>query len=398
MNMAEETVREKTIAVLGLGCAGVRVVNLLSRMPEAAHLRLLAVDTDSEALDGCPLPEENKLLADRQWRNGRGCGGDVLKGQRSMARERAALETLISDSKLLLVIGGLGGGTASGGAPALAGLAGRLKIPTIFLLTMPFSLEGHSKRKISEDTLQELLPVVDVLLCLPNDLLFSVLPAETSTREAFRLADLELARSVVGVSELLRVGNLLPADFGDLRTVLRERKSFCAIGVGNAAAGEGLNVGQLALERLLEAPLLGGVNKLRDADVVVLTLLGGEALSLGEMKAVFEAARRFIGEDANVVIGTNVDPAYGDRIQLTALAIKYDGKVEAVRRPVHRRRAERPAVVGSIAGGGQFEQPQFELEPVSRGIFLNTTQVVVNGEDLDIPTFQRRSVAIDKGE
>ena len=164
MNMAEETVREKTIAVLGLGSAGVRVVNLVSRMPEAAHLRLLAVDTDSEALDGCPLPEENKLLADRQWRNGRGCGGDVLKGQRSMARERAALETLISDSKLLLVIGGLGGGTASGGAPALAGLAGRLKIPTIFLLTMPFSLEGHSKRKISEDTLQELLPVVDVLL------------------------------------------------------------------------------------------------------------------------------------------------------------------------------------------------------------------------------------------
>jgi cell division protein FtsZ len=402
--MSNTDAKNLKITVVGLGNAGVRIVGALGGIQSSQRLNLLAVDTDSSSLSVCTLPEEQKILADQKWRNGRGCGGEVMKGQRSMATERARIEELIENSSLLVLTGGLGGGTGTGGAPAFAGVAKKLKIPSIFIMTMPFSLEGHSKRRIAEDGIRELLSVVDVMLCLPNDLLFSTLPAETPVTDAFKRADHEVARAVLGVAEILRNDNLLSSDFEDFNSVVGKKKSYCSIGVGCAAAGDGLNRCHLALERMLDSPLLGGAEKLQDADTVFLSLNGGDDMNIGETKKTFEAASKFINKDAKLVISANTDQSFGDLIQLTAVAIKYDrrDKKDVVSRsdsfgvesvlPVSKQDVPEPDLLS-----GAFEQGELPLQNISRGIFLNTTPVTYDGEDLDVPTFQRRMINIDKG-
>ena len=111
------------------------------------------------------------------------------------------MEKLLEGVSFLLVIGGLGGGTASGGMPVVLSVARKLEIPTLFVVTLPFTLEGHSKRKIAEDTVKdELLGLADAVICLPNDLLFSVLEATTPLSSAFKLADQELSRTVLALT------------------------------------------------------------------------------------------------------------------------------------------------------------------------------------------------------
>ena len=393
---------EVPITVLGLGGAGCRAVGALEKLAPG-RLRLLAVDTDRAALESCPIPESHRLLAAADWRGGRGCGGNVLDGQRALARERSSLETLLTGTPLLLVVGGLGGGTASGGAGIVLSVCRKLDLPALFLLTLPFTLEGHSKRRVAEETLRnELLDMADAVLTLPNDLLFSILPGTTPLAEAFALADREIAGTALALTAVLRQGNLLAVNFTDLVAVLRRRKSFCSIGVGIAAAGEaadGTGRCQLALERLLESPLLGGGDKLTGADAVLFAVMGDDSLARGATRQVLEQAGTFVRPEAKLFAGASTETAFGERVQLCALTIKFDA-AEEVERPLAggSARKGRAARKTAVEPAVEVEQLKFALDTLSKGMMDKTTPVIWNGEDLDFPTFQRRNVMIDTGK
>ncbi|MDD5727445.1 MAG: hypothetical protein PHV59_02670 [Victivallales bacterium] len=389
----------KIITAAGLGGAGVRIISRLAASPQAAHLRLLAIDTDEASLADCPLADDQKFLADVKWRQGKGCGGSVIEGQRSISRERARLEDLINGSSLLLIAGGFGGGTATGGAAAFAGCAKKLNIPSLFIITMPFSLEGHSKRRIAENGIRELLPVADVLLYLPNDLLFSRLPGDTPVSEAFALADREVAGTIIGVSRIVGNNNLLAADLADLREILNKRKSFAAVGVGTADSNDGLNRNHIALQRLLDSPLLGGAEKLKEADAVIVSLTGGKDLKLDETRKTLETFEKFINPQCNLIIGANTAEDYDGQLQITAIAVKFDQQPPpeepAFKTPETKIPEDQPKLNSLF--GADLEQAELPLQNISRGIFLNTSPVLHQGEDLDIPTFQRKGIIIDKG-
>jgi cell division protein FtsZ len=401
--MEQQKENNRPITVIGLGGAGVKIVNRLANSPRAAHLKLLAVDTDSNILDNSPLNSEQKFLADVKWRQGKGCGGNVLEGQRSISRERANIEDLISDSSLLIVVGGLGGGTATGGVAAFAGIARKLKISSIFIITMPFSMEGHSKRRIAENGIKELLPVADVLLYLPNDLLFTSLPGDTPVDKAFEMADNEVARTIIGVSEIINHDNLLAASLADIKEALNKQKSFASIGVGVANSNDGLNRNHIALQRMLDSPLLGGMEKLKEADTVIVSLTGGKDLKIDETKKTLEAFEKFVSPECNLIVGTNTAENYGDQVQITAIAIKFDKqKIKketprnvnfGVKKP--QILEEKPKLDSLF--GAELEQAELPLQNISRGIFLNTSPINHQGEDLDVPTFQRKGIIIDKG-
>jgi cell division protein FtsZ len=401
--MDQEKAEQKRIAVVGLGGAGVKVLGRLAKSPHAALLKLLAVDTDSALLDGSGLAEEQKYLADIKWRQGRGCGGNIIEGQRSISRERAQLEDMLAGSSLLIVTGGLGGGTATGGVAVFAGIARKLKIPSIFIITMPFSLEGHSKRRTAENGIKELLPVADVLLYLPNDLLFSRLAGDTPVAQAFEMADMELARAIVGVSEIISHGNLLAANLADIKEALNKQKSFASIGVGTADSDDGLNRNHIALQRMLDSPLLGGVEKLREADTVIVSLTGGADMKIDETKKTLEAFEKFVSPDCELIVGANTAESYGSQIQITAVAIKFDQQKtkESVSASVipglqeNGPEMEKPKPASLF--GPELEQGELPLQNISRGIFLNTSPVIYQGDDLDVPTFQRKGIIIDKG-
>ena len=388
-----------SVTVLGIGGAGGRTVAALNRLTPPGRIRLLAVDTDRAALEATGLPEENRMLAAAEWRGGMGCGGDVIAGQGALARERKNLEKWISGTPLLLVTGALGGGTATGGAGVVLSVCRKCDVPTIFLLTLPFTLEGHSKRRIAETALRnELLEVADAVLTLPNDLLFSVLPAETPLAEAFQMADRELAGTALALTAMLGQGSLLAPDFGDLVTLLRHRKSYCSIGVGTASDEDPGARGQTALERMLQSPLLGGPEKLAGADAVMLSLIGGPELSIGETKRLLELAAGYVGGEARIVTGASVEPAFAGRLQLCALAVKFDEAEQPAAAHPARKAPARRAAAENAQGELDFEQQTLPLNTMSKGAMEKTTQVIWNREDLDYPTFQRRSVVIDTGK
>jgi cell division protein FtsZ len=396
------------VTVMGLGNSGVKIASALSRIPEAGWLDIIALDTDRNSLELCPL--EKKFVIDEDWRSGEGCGGDVINGQRSFSRERNKIRGLLKDSSLLIVTGGLGGGTATGGISIVASEARGCKVPVIFLLSMPFVFEGRGKIKTAEDGVREMLPVADVLLCLPNDLLFSTIPADSPVEKAFEDADEQVARSIVGVSELLRCNNLLATDFSDIKAVLGKRKSACGVGVGMAEEGDGLNRCHLALERMLESPFLGGIRHLRSADAVFVSVTGGKDLEIGEVKKSLESVEKILNPNAKIIVGANTDDLYEGKVQITLISVEFDRAAGYVPKeesepafaPVQSAPAPPPVFQAlsssQDAAPGEFEQQELPLMPISRGIFLNSTPSMHDGYDLDIPTFQRENIIIDKGD
>ena len=313
-----------------------------------------------------------------------------------------ALERMLAGTSMLLVVGGLGGGTASGGVSVVLSVARKLEIPTLFLVTLPFTLEGHSKRKTAEETVKnELLGLADAVLCLPNDLLFSILDSTTPLSEAFRLADREFSRTVLALTAVLRHGNLLAADFNNFVALLKRKKSYCSIGVGLVESTEVNGRIEAAMEQLLHSPLLGGADKLGEADAVVFSLLGGPELSIGETKAALELAGRYVKPGAELIIGASTGEEWSGMLQLTAVTIRFDAEtvtVEAMRKETSRMPRRGRAAAGAADGASTQLELFPLLEPLSKGIMEKTMPVLWNGEDLDIPTFKRRNAAVDNGK
>ena len=379
-------------------------MRVLRTLPGAESVRFLALDTDRASLEATGLPPEDLLLAGELWRGGRGCGGSELDGQRAVAHERPRLEAVLRDSKFLVVLCGLGGGTASGGAPVVLSVAARLKLPNLFIVTLPFMLEGPRRRNLAEKVLVDLFDVADAVVTLPDDLLFSTLPGDVPLAAAFEMADRECAGTALALSSVLGAGNLLNADTASLTALLKRRKSVCSIGVGIVRADDGCPAGEIP-ERLvsgmLASPLLGGPQVLKAADAAVVSMMGGNDLSLGDVKNTLELVAKYLPADAEQLTAASSRPDWQGARQLCVLTIKYSEPTPELhpRASASRPRPEpqrRPA-----AGGGSSpragEQLEFELDPISKGIMERTTPVIWNNEDLDEPTFKRRKLVIDDG-
>ncbi|OGV37670.1 MAG: hypothetical protein A2020_14965 [Lentisphaerae bacterium GWF2_45_14] len=392
------------ITVLGIGSSGVKIAERLFHMPEMLGLEIIGMDTDANSLGKSSLA--NKTAIDSEWRGGYGCGGDVIKGQRSFSRERARIRSIIESASLLIVTGGLGGGTVTGGAPIIASEARACKKPVIFVLSIPFVFEGYNKNKLAEDGIKELLPMADILICVPNDLLFSSLSADAPVEEAFRKADEEISRAILGISELVRCGNLLSTDFSDLRSVLARRKSTCGVGVGLASDYDGLNRCHMALERVLSSPLLGGPGKIKNAHALFISVTGGSDLQIGEVKKALESVQSLARKNARMIIGANTDDAYNGKIQITLITVNFeDVASDDVEEFVSEKTfVQESAITASSSSApepplsSEYEQQELPLLQISRGIFLNSSPSMYDGLDLDIPTFQRLNLVVDKGD
>ena len=389
---------KKEVVILGLGGAGGRIVQKIHTLPDAGGLRLYAFDTDRRALEQLSaLPDSCKFLCDEQWLLGQGTGGDIMKGQRAISRESNHLQQIMHNASMLLVIGGLGGGTATGGSGVIFRLARTNSLNAVGMFELPFSFEGSGRCRQAEDGLRELLALSDTVLGVPNDLLFSVLPPETGFAESFDMADQEFARAVLGVVDVISPGNLLSADVGDLSAILKSRKSYAAVGVGYGNADDPGESCNQALSMLLDSPFLGGAAKLKEADAVILNLTGGEALTITNVTRTLESAGSLPGSGAKVMVGANVRPELGSQVHLTAVAVKYD----------EREVAAHSAVVPQKTSRRSRRRQQSEDQPVQQtlpltiascGLFEGCTPTIIDGVNFDVPAFHRRQVSIDPGE
>ncbi len=387
---------QKAITVIAAGGAGCRIMTKLKTMPQSSVLNLKAIDTDRQDLIASTLPASDTILAAEAWRRGKGCGGSIIDGQRAIASARSAIRTMLKDSELIFVIGGLGGGTATSGIPIILSEASALHIPTICIISMPFfSLESKVKSMTAEKALHEdIFPTADGVLALPNDLLFAAIAPETPIEEAFQLADQEFARTVLALSAILTGGNLFSTKLSDFCAILNKQKNTCAIGIGRATADTPDKI-EKALGAMLNSPLLGGLDRISEADAVIFSVLGDASLSIGDAKNALECGKKLIPENAIFMSGAATSQHWENFLQLSIVAIKFDER-DAARTVLSSEDTASLLPDMNTSKNTPVAPAQLDLPlgDTDKGIMQGTVAVTFNGMDLDIPTYIRRNLAL----
>ena len=316
------------IRVVGVGGAGLNAVN---RMIEAglSQVEFIAVNTDIQQLKTCEAPI--KLHIGRDLTQGLGSGSNPEVGRRAAEEAADQIKHVLRGSDMVFVTAGEGGGTGSGAAPVVAQLAKDVGALTVGIVTLPFRFEGTRRRFQADAGVDSLRKVCDTVIVIPNDRLLEVLDRSTSMIDAFRIADDVLRQGVQGICDLITMPGLINLDFADVRTIMADAGS-ALMGIG-FATGEGR--AQEAAERALRSPLIDA--ELVGARGILLSIAGGEDLSLLEVNEAAEVIRRGSTEDTNIIFGATVDERLTGQLWVTVIAT---GIGELTSRPTP---AERPA-------------------------------------------------------
>jgi cell division protein FtsZ len=299
------------IRVVGVGGAGLNAVN---RMIEAgiSQVEFIAVNTDIQQLKQCEAPI--KLHIGRDLTQGLGSGADPDIGRRAAEEAEDQIKHVLRGSDMVFVTAGEGGGTGSGAAPIVARLARDVGALTVGIVTMPFRFEGTRRRSQAEGGVDELREVCDTVIVIPNDRLLEVLDRSTSMLDAFWIADDVLRQGVQGICDLITMPGLINLDFADVRTVMANAGS-ALMGIGFAT---GDNRAREAAERALRSPLID--TELVGAKGILLSIAGGEDLTLLEVNEAAEVIRRGATEDTNIIFGATIDERLAGQVWVTVIA------------------------------------------------------------------------------
>jgi cell division protein FtsZ len=299
------------IRVVGVGGAG---LNALNRMIDAGihQVEFIAVNTDIQALQVADAP--TKIHIGRDLTEGLGSGADAEVGRLAAEEGRDAIRRALRGSDMVFVTAGEGGGTGSGAAPIVAEIARELGALTVAIVTMPFSFEGTQRRRTADDGVTALRQACDTVIVVPNERLLEVLDKSTSMLDAFRIADDVLRQGVQGICDLITLPGLINLDFADVRTIMQD--------AGNALMGIGYSSGDdravEAVERALRSPLI-------DSDVlgakgILLSIAGGDDLSLYEVNEAAEIVRQRSGDETNIIFGATIDERLTGQVWVTIVA------------------------------------------------------------------------------
>lgn len=382
--------QQQGTVVVGIGGGGGKIVQRAARHANLDWLQVIHMDTDVEDLDYSD--GVFKLAVGEDWTRGLGAGGNVALGRNATSASAKRIGEMLGHAELLLVVACLGGGTGSGGAQVLAALAREAKVMTVVLATMPLAFEGNARRDVAEQALRSLRSHADMVIPVQNDLVFGGLPADTRFSEAMDLANGVLGEVLVAIAELRRQRLILPFDFSSLRQALRERECFCAPGIGHAAT---LGEAQALVADLMASPLLGGREGIRTAGALV-GFLTGRNLSLTQMNACMDCLRTELGPDTKTLFGAS-DLGPGEGLCLVILAVHY--QTSAPHEPL--RHEDEPAQKAKRKAQRERRRTQqvdlpFAETQFSVGIFGNVSPTIWRGENLDVPTFQRRGVPLEE--
>ncbi len=380
--------QESKVRIVGVGGAGCRIVDRL--FDDIGHpSSLVAINTDAQALGECRAAA--KIQIGEATTRGFGVGGDVAAGRQAALEEKEMLRALFSDIGMAIVVAGLGGGTGTGAGPVVMEAAREEGAVVLCFVTLPFSFEGSARMAKARAALDDWSRLADAVMVAPNDRLAEFVD-EPGMANAFRKVNAVLAAGMGGVEKLMAEPGLINLDFEDIRALLADH---AGIGVFAYGEGRGEDKAAQALDALIGSPLLDGGRALARAEAVMLSIVGGEDMTLKEVGALAHAVSEKVGSDGKVLIGTAIDAGYAGRIALTAI----------VPDPLKKEddsTAELPLSDGDdIPDGTQRKtralQTRLKLEMPGKGRFKNVEPTIQDGQDLDIPTFVRRGIVIGKG-
>ena len=440
-NRSTAALPDVRIKIVGLGGAGSNALDriMLDGPPGA---EFVAVNTDLQALTGSVA--EEKVQLGRTTTRGLGAGGDPEIGYAAAEEALEEIRAAIGGAQMVFLCVGLGGGTGSGAARIVAAQAREQGALVIVFATLPFAFEGRRRTVQAEEALAAVRREADVVICFENDKMGDAVAPLAGIADAFTMADQTISQSVRAIAALVHRRGLMHLGFDELATALRcpgEAAPRCLFGHGEA---DGDNRANDALARALKSPLMDKGRMLDGVRNVLVNVAGGPGMTLNEVQILMESLNRHIGDETRILFGVAVDPRMGQRMSVTILsALEAQAPAVVVPRPAPRVVEIAPATVerkpdleidepaepkieyvdsddamtepepmqipaepetmrvaASAANPvakpkrAETKQEQMQFEPVARGRFEKSEPTIVDGQNLDVPTFMRRNVKV----
>jgi cell division protein FtsZ len=253
---------------------------------------------------------------------------------------------------MVFVAAGEGGGTGSGAAPIVARIARELGALTVGIVTTPFKFEGTKRRSQAEKGIVDLRAACDTTIVIPNDRLLEVLERSTSMLDAFKVADDVLRQGVQGICDLITMPGLINLDFADVRTIMSDSDT-ALMGIGfSSSTSDGR--AREAAERALRSPLIDA--EITGARGILLSIAGGEDLTLVEVNDAAEVIRSATTDDTNIIFGATVDDRLAGQVWVTVVATGFGARGRRSRGDLGTQPTEQRRPPGE---GGDLDVPSF---------------------------------------
>jgi cell division protein FtsZ len=366
------------IKVIGVGGGGNNAVDRMIQ-DNIQYIDFISVNTDHQALVKSKAPVRIQL--GEKLTRGLGAGGKPEVGRRAAEETRDAVGEAIGSTDMLFVTAGMGGGTGTGAAPIIAGIAREMGILTVGVVTKPFEFEGVIRMKNAMEGIAELKKNVDTLVIIPNEKLVDLIDDDTSLEDSFKRADEVLRQGVLGISDLILKDGLINLDFADVRTVMFE-KGIAHMGVGRAS---GKNKTELAAEMAIKSPLLE--TTIEGAKSAIISFSGDSTLGLKDINQAARIIRTAIDPDAEIIFGATISQDMKDEVIVTVIATGLDEKEPKVKpgRPSYLKPL--PPLTETVA---EKELPRPEKEKTEKEFEPKPKFDVKENVGFEIPIFLQR--------
>ncbi|MBT4878247.1 MAG: cell division protein FtsZ [Alphaproteobacteria bacterium] len=304
------------ITVLGVGGAGGNAINNMISL-ELQGVNFVVANTDAQALSYSKAGTKIQLGEDLT--KGLGAGSSPEVGGKAVDESKEEILSQLSDSNMVFITAGMGGGTGTGAAPAIAKLCREVGILTVGVITKPFHFEGSFRMKAAENGVSEMQKHVDTLICIPNQNLFHKANEQTTFADAFSMVDDILYSGIKGVTDLMTMPGLINLDFADIRAIMG--------GMGKAMMGTGESGGDKraldAAESAISNPLLDNAS-MQGAKGVLINISGGLDMTLFEADEAAQRIKDEVDPNANIIFGSTFDKELDGKIRVSVVATGID--------------------------------------------------------------------------
>lgn len=420
IEFAREEAKKNTasIKVIGLGGAGGNTINSIVASG-CQGIEFIAVNTDAQALDLSKA--HHKVHIGVKSTKGLGTGANPELGKRAAEEDLDKIIAAVGDADIVFLTAGMGGGTGSGALPVVAQALKEQGVLSIAVVTKPFLFEGKRRAHVAAGALDIVKKSVDTLIVIPNQKLLEIVDPGMSMMSAFSMINTVLSDSVKGISDIITKPGHINVDFADVRAIMRDM-GLAVMGSGKAS---GPHRAQEAALQAITSPLLENMS-IDGARGVLLNITGGENLGLHEISAAATIIYERADQDANIILGSVVDPSMKDEVSITIIATGFTHKAPetalaqeikaAVQTPEVQK--QQPAVAAAqnaeqtvvkVASldvsapkaeelkSATLDQEQIELEKMmqedrAQEALMKTSATAdsLDLDDMDIPTFMRK--------
>lgn len=321
IDIATGQISNAKIKVIGVGGGG---NNAVDRMIEdkVEFIDFISVNTDHQVLELSKAA--TRIQLGEKLTRGLGAGGNPEVGKKAAEESNEELNQAINGADMVFVTAGMGGGTGTGAAPVIAGIAKEQGILTVGVVTKPFAFEGKKRMRNAIEGIEELKKSVDTLIVIPNQKLLDIIEKDTSLKDSFKKADEILRQGVEGIASLISKPGVINLDFADVRTTMFN-KGVAHMGVGRAT---GKNKTEQAARLAINSPLLE--TTMKGAKNILISIAGDSNLGLNETAAATEIISEDADIDAEIILGTSINDDLQDEVIITVIATGLEQELNVI--------------------------------------------------------------------